>query len=193
MTRISPTFLLLALCVSVSFADDDPYLWLEEVQNEDALSWAREQNEHTFDELRDSDVYRQLYTEAFQIMTSDARIPDGKIIGDHYYNFWQDDVHVSGIWRRSPLEEFLASAPVWETVLDIDVLKEAEDENWVYQTNTCVGGDSDRCLIELSKGGKDESSYREFSLSWATRSVSSCNSSSDASAAAVLEGVRPTL
>jgi prolyl oligopeptidase len=164
MTRITPTFLLLALCASVSFADDDPYLWLEEVQNEDALAWAREQNEHTFDELRDSDVYRQLYAEAFQIMTSNARIPDGKIIGDHYYNFWQDEIHVSGIWRRSPLDKFLASAPEWETVLDVDALREIEDENWVYQTNTCVGGDSDRCLIELSRGGKDESTYREFSL-----------------------------
>ena len=164
MTRLSTAFLLLTLFVSVSFAEDDPYLWLEEVQNEDALSWAREHNNRTFDELRDSDVYRQLYAEAFQIMTSDARIPDGKIIGDHYYNFWQDEIHVSGIWRRSPLDKLLATAPEWETVLDIDALKDIEDENWVYQTNTCVGGDSDRCLIELSKGGKDESFYREFSL-----------------------------
>ena len=64
MTRFSLVTLLLALYVSVSFAEDDPYLWLEEVQNEDALAWAREQNDHTFDELRDSDVYRQLYAEA---------------------------------------------------------------------------------------------------------------------------------
>jgi prolyl oligopeptidase len=164
MARLSSTLLMLALCVSSSFAEDDPYLWLEDVQNEDALSWAREQNNRTFDALRDSDIYRQLYAEAFQIMTSDARIPVGKIIGDHYYNFWQDEVHVSGIWRRSPLDKFLASAPEWETVLDIDALKAVEHENWVYKANNCVGGDSDRCLIELSKGGKDESLYREFSL-----------------------------
>ncbi len=164
MIRQSTAFLMLALCVSVAFAEDDPYLWLEDVHNEKALAWAREQNNRTFTELRDSAVYRQLYEEAFQIMTSDARIPDGKIIGDHYYNFWQDDVHIGGIWRRSPLDKFLAAQPEWQIVLNIDALTEDEGENWVYKTHTCVSGDSDRCLIELSLGGKDESFFREFSL-----------------------------
>jgi len=155
---------LLAFCVSAAFAEVDPYLWLEEIHGEDALAWAGEQNERTFDELRDNHLYRQLYDEAYTILTSDARIPDGSVIGDHYYNFWQDEVHVSGILRRSPLDRFLAGSPEWETVLDIDALKEAERESWVYQGYDCVGGDSDRCLIEMSRGGKDESVYREFSL-----------------------------
>jgi prolyl oligopeptidase len=166
MTRSSALFSLplLALCVSTAFAEDDPYLWLEEIQGEDALAWAREQNDRTFDELRDNDLYRQLYDEAFAILMSDARIPDGSIIGDSYYNFWQDEEHVRGIWRRSPLDEFLAGSPEWETVLDVDALEDVEHENWVYQGYDCVGGDSDRCLIEMSRGGKDESVYREFSL-----------------------------
>ena len=164
MTRLCSLILILFSCVPTSSRADDPHLWLEEIQGEDALAWAREQNERTFDELRDNDVYRQLYEEAHGILTSDARIPDGRINGDHYYNFWQDEVHVSGIWRRSSLDTFLSGSPEWETLLDVDALKEAEHENWVYQSHDCVGNGSDRCLIEMSRGGKDESVYREFSL-----------------------------
>jgi prolyl oligopeptidase len=165
MTRFASLVLpVLALCVSTALAEDDPYLWLEEVQGEDALAWAREQNDRTFDELRDNGVYRQLYDEAYAILTSKARIPGGRIIGDHYYNFWQDELHVRGIWRRSTLDEFLAGLPEWETVLDFDALDEVEQQNWIYGHYECVGGDSDRCLVEMSRGGTDESVYREFSL-----------------------------
>ena len=156
--------LVAAFACNAAIATDDPYLWLEEVQNEKALDWVRGQNAKTFKELRENELYKRLYDEAFAILTSDARIPDGSIIGNNFYNFWQDEVHVRGIWRRSPLEDFIAGSPEWETVLDIDALEESEHENWVYKGFDCVGGDSDRCLIQLSRGGKDESMYREFSI-----------------------------
>jgi len=161
---ISRIAIIAAVTSSAAFADDDPYLWLEDVQDEKALDWVRGQNEQTFDELRDNDLYKKLYDEAFAILTSDARIPKGSIVGDHFYNFWQDDVHIRGIWRRTSLDEYIAGSPQWETVLDFDALEETEHENWVYHGYDCLGGDSDRCLMELSHGGKDESVRREFSL-----------------------------
>ncbi len=165
MIRHISCFTLVAVLVSgAAIADTDPYLWLEDVQDEKALDWVRGQNAKTFGELRENDLYRKLYDEAFEILTSDARIPEGSIVGDHFYNFWQDDVHIRGIWRRSPLDDFIAGSPQWETVLDFDALEEAEHENWVYHGFDCLGGDSDRCLMELSHGGKDESVRREFSL-----------------------------
>ena len=45
--------LLPALCLSTAFAEEDPYLWLEEVQDEKALDWVREKNASTFEELRE--------------------------------------------------------------------------------------------------------------------------------------------
>ncbi|MDX1509473.1 MAG: prolyl oligopeptidase family serine peptidase, partial [Woeseiaceae bacterium] len=144
--------------------EDDPYLWLEEIQDEKALDWVRQKNAETFDELRDNELYEQLYDEALSILTSEARIPDGGVIGDYFYNFWQDDIHVRGIWRRSPVDAFIAGEPEWETVLDMDALDEREQQNWIWGHADCRGGDNDRCLIELSRGGKDESVYREFSL-----------------------------
>ena len=158
------TLLFLIFGCSVALADDDPYLWLEEVQNEEALDWVRGQNASTFEELRENDVYKKLYAEAYAIMTSDARITEGSIEGDYFFNFWQDDIHVRGILRRTSLDDFIAGSPEWETVLDVDALEEAEHRNWVYKGYDCLGGDSDRCLIQVSLGGKDESIYREFSL-----------------------------
>ena len=155
---------LAAVCTTSALADDDPYLWLEEVQDEKALDWVRDKNAATFAELRDTDVFQRLYDESLAILTSDARIPDGGVIADHFYNFWQDDIHVRGIWRRSPVDAFIAGAPEWETVLDMDTLEEREHENWIWQGADCRGGESDRCMIEVSRGGKDESVFREFSL-----------------------------
>ena len=161
---IAYSLFLSVLAWGAAVADDDPYLWLEEVQNEKALDWVRGQNASTFEELRENDVYEKLYEEAYAIMTSDARITEGSIEGDQFFNFWQDEIHVRGILRRTSLDYFIAGSPQWETVLDIDALEEAEQRNWVYKGYDCLGGESDRCLIRLSLGGKDESIYREFSL-----------------------------
>lgn len=153
-------------CVSVAAgaADDDPYLWLEDVHDERALDWVRERNAETFEALRDTPVFDELYAEAYAIMTSDARLPNGEFVADDFHDFWQDETNVRGVWRRTPISALVAGEPAWETLLDIDALSREEDENWVFKSTDCVGGDSDRCVVELSRGGKDESVYREFSL-----------------------------
>ena len=165
MTRfISCLIIAFGLCSQPALADEDPYLWLEDVQSEKALVWAKENNAKTFAELRDNSVYQSLYAEAYDILTSDARIPDGTMFGDHYYNFWQDEVNQRGLLRRTTIKAMAAGAPAWEDVLDVDALEAEEHQNWIFQSLKCVGDASDRCLIQLSRGGKDESVYREFSL-----------------------------
>lgn len=165
MSRPALCILLLSFPLLLSAEDaDDPYLWLEDVEGERALDWVREQNASTFEELTEHSLYEALYDEAYAILTSDTRIPKGEFVGERFHNFWQDESHVRGIWRSTDLESLIAGKPQWETVLSVDVLAELEGENWVYQGIDCIGADSDRCLVELSRGGKDESVFREFSL-----------------------------
>ena len=57
-----------------------------------------------------------------------------------------------------------AAKPEWETVLDIDALAKAEDENWVYKGTAWLAPDYERCLIKLSRGGTDASVHREFDM-----------------------------
>ena len=85
-----------------------------------------------------------------------------------YYNFWQDDVHVKGIWRRCTLAEYRKEAPAWEVVLDLDALGKAEGITWVWAGSTVLdegaGVAVDRVLLKLSNGGSDASHVREFDL-----------------------------
>ena len=63
---------------------------------------------------------------ALAILQAKDRIPVGSFIGGKVYNFWQDEDHVRGIWRRTSLESYSSGKPEWETVLDIDALSRAE-------------------------------------------------------------------
>jgi len=158
------SILVAGLSWTTAVADEDPYLWLEEIQDEKALDWVRANNKRTFKELRNNELYAELYDEAYAILTSDARIPTGSTVGDYFYNFWQDEVNVRGLLRRTRIDSFVSGQPEWEPILDMDKLESDEHQNWVYQDIDCVGGSSDRCLVDVSRGGKDESAYREFSL-----------------------------
>lgn len=147
---------------------EDPYLWLEEVEGDRALSWVREQNERSLAQLEGDPRYSQLYADAVALANSRDRLPLGGIHDGYYYNFWQDETHVRGIYRRAPIADFARNGdPQWQTVLDIDALAAAENANWVFKGADCLEGTT-RCLISLSDGGKDATTYREYDL--ATRS-----------------------
>lgn len=168
--RILLTLLVAATLPAVTAGNEDapkradPYLWLEEIESERSLEWVHEQNAETFEDLRDHPLYGRLYDEAISILTSEDRLPDGDIIGNDFHNFWQDKEHVRGVWRKTSLDDLIAGAPDWQILLDVDELAETEGTNWIYKDVECVGGQSDRCLVELSIGGTDESVYREYSL-----------------------------
>jgi prolyl oligopeptidase len=142
---------------------DDPYLWLEEIEGERAIAWVREQNERSLGVLEGDERFAQLHADALAIANSSDRLPLGSIREGYLYNFWQDETHVRGIWRRSPLADYARGQPRWETLLDIDALATAENANWVFKGADCLEG-STRCLISLSDGGRDASTWREYDI-----------------------------
>ncbi len=143
---------------------EDPYLWLEEVQGEQALDWVRARNTTSQGELQADPGYAPLQERIRSILDSNDRIPYVQKIGEDYYNFWKDADHKRGIWRRVSWTEYQKKAPAWETVLDIDALGAEENESWVWDGADCLPPSSTRCLISLSRGGADASVVREFDL-----------------------------
>lgn len=142
----------------------DPYLWLEDVEGERALTWVREQNARSLPQLENDPRFSQLLADATALANSSDRLPLGGIFDGYYYNFWQDAAHVRGIYRRARLSAFARDGnPEWETVLDIDAIATAENANWVFKGIDCLEGTT-RCLIGLSDGGKDATTYREYDL-----------------------------
>ncbi|PZO51103.1 MAG: S9 family peptidase [Alphaproteobacteria bacterium] len=161
---------ILASCATTQSSQpmtEDPYLWLEEIEGERALTWVREQNARSLGVLESDPRFAGLYADALAIANNRDRLPLGGIQEGYYYNFWQDETHVRGIWRRSPLADYARGAPVWETLLDVDALATAENANWVFQGSDCLEGTT-RCLIQLSDGGRDANTVREYDI--ATRS-----------------------
>lgn len=145
--------------------NNDPRVWLEEVEGERALEWVEGQNDRTFDRLQGHERYQSLYDQALAIYQSNDRIPYGSYSGGYIWNFWQDAEQTHGLWRRTTLESYLTDDPEWDVVLDLDALSEAEDRNWVWRGSNCLAPDYDRCILTLSDGGSDAAIRREFSIS----------------------------
>lgn len=141
---------------------EDPRLWLEEVEGERALDTVRAWNATTLEELQSDARYAALEADALAIVNAQDKLPYGGYRAGRVMNFWQDETHVRGMIRRTSLESYLSGATEWETVLDVDALAAEEGENWVYKGSTCLPPDYDRCMLHLSRGGKDATVSREW-------------------------------
>ncbi|HOX24123.1 MAG TPA: prolyl oligopeptidase family serine peptidase [Candidatus Krumholzibacteria bacterium] len=142
--------------------DEDPYLWLEEVEGEKALEWVKARSAKDTAEIEAAPEFAAIHAELLEIFNSRERIPNPAIRGAWLYNFWQDAEHVRGVWRRTFLDQYLVESPAWEIVLDVDALAAAEGENWVWEGASFLPPDYRRCLVTLSRGGSDASVVREF-------------------------------
>lgn len=145
-------------------AEEDPYLWLEDVSGDRALAWVREQNAASTAALESASGFDSLRRRLLSIYESDERIPNVSKHGKYYYNFWRDQRHVRGVWRRTTLEEYRKAEPAWETMIDLDRLAASEKENWVWKGADILRPSHDRALIFLSRGGADAAVMREFDL-----------------------------
>jgi prolyl oligopeptidase len=150
--------------MSTTNAAEDPFLWLEDVTGEKALSWVRQQNAIGTNQLTALPEFGAIQKSLLTILNSKERIPYVAKHGKFYYNFWRDDRNTRGVWRRTTLDEYKKPSPTWETVLDLDKLASDEKENWTWQGYNVLKPDYDRCLIELSRGGTDAAVVREFDL-----------------------------
>src|SRR6185503_4922250 len=143
-------------------AEDDPLLWLEDVDGTRALDWVRAENAITGRALAEGAEFAALRTRLLAILDAKERIPWISKRGRHVYNFWQDERNVKGVWRRTTLADYRRAAPDWELVLDLDQLAAEEKENWVWAGSTWLKPTYDRALLSLSRGGADAAVVREF-------------------------------
>ena len=141
---------------------DDAFAWLEDVQGEKPLAWAREHNAKSTAVLEARPEYQPIFKRTLEILDSKEKIPTPELLGETVYNFWKDDAHERGIWRRTSLASYRVAAPQWETVLDVDALAKAEGKSWVFHGAECLAPAYVRCMVSLSQGGSDAAVRREF-------------------------------
>jgi prolyl oligopeptidase len=143
--------------------DDDPYIWLEEIDGPAPLAWIEEQNARTL--ARFAGTQFEADRDALAaIFDRPDNIPYVTRRAGLLYNFWKDAGHPRGLWRRTTLEEFRKDAPDWEVLLDLDALAAAEGEDWVWKMSATLPPLHERAILFLSRGGSDANVLREFDL-----------------------------
>ena len=143
--------------------DDDPYLWLEEIDDDRALAWVEAQNAATLAQFGDArfaadrDILAAIFDRPDNIPYIGRR-------GPLVFNFWKDAAHPRGLWRASSLDSFRSEEPQWDVLLDLDVLAATEGEDWIWNGAETLPGTHDRAIVRLSRGGADAVVLREFDL-----------------------------
>eukprot|EP00986_Skeletonema_menzelii_P008670 scaffold3756_cov142-Skeletonema_menzelii.AAC.4 len=161
--------------------EEDPYIWLEEVESPESIEFAKSANAKCLAELgnpSETDTYKRVLT----ALQSDDRIPHVRMLGYDedtgdmlLYNFWRDANSPKGIWRKTTMQQYQSDDTEWTTVLDLDKLAEEEDISWVWKGYTALPRSLDsqsggpmgrvtRVLLNLSRGGADATYLREFDL-----------------------------
>ena len=148
---------------TVETPDDDPYLWLEEIDGERALAWVEAQNAATVAGFGDSRFAADRDTLA-AIFDRPDNIPLNGRRGTRVFNFWKDATHPRGLWRTTTLHSYRSEQPEWAILLDLDALAAREGEDWTWSGASTIPGTHDRAMLMLSRGGADAVVLREFDL-----------------------------
>jgi prolyl oligopeptidase len=143
--------------------DDDPHLWLEDIEGERALEFVERQSRLTLEKFggarfaADRDLLAAIYDRPDNIPYVTRR-------GGLLYNVWKDAGNPRGLWRRTTLEEFRKPNPQWDILLDIDKLAAEENQDWLLGWTHAPSGAGSRAIVGLSRGGSDATTIREFDL-----------------------------
>jgi prolyl oligopeptidase len=141
---------------------EDPFLWLEKIEDPKSLDWAKTQNAKSKAVLEAVPGFKEAQARVLAILDAKDKVPFVGKMGKYLYNFWQDDQNQRGLWRRTSYAEYTKEKPTWETVIDVDALNKAENASWVWKGDNCLYPKYERCLVSLSRGGGDSVVVREF-------------------------------
>ncbi len=143
--------------------DQDPHLWLEDIEGPEATAWADAQTAKTLARLADAS-FEADRDNLRALLDRPDNLPIPTRRGGLIYNFWRDAQHPKGVWRRTTLASYETSTPDWDILLDLDALATAEDQDWVWHGASTFPPAHTRALLRLSRGGSDAVVLREFDL-----------------------------
>jgi len=149
---------------SSSLSTADKYVWLEDVSSERSMNWVRAEDARTVKVLESDPRYAAYQADALKIAEDPRRLPEPDLRGDEVLNFWQDATHVRGILRKTSVEDYRNAEPKWQTVIDYDALAAKDNVKWVREGMECLYPAEGLCMVQLSAGGEDADTQREFDL-----------------------------
>ncbi len=154
--------LYLSASAMADAVNSDPFLWLEEVDGKEPLSWVEKRNSETFARLGADPLYEEIYADTLNALNSKDKLPEIEIIGRHVYHLKKNADHPRGIYLRTSIENFKQGKNDWQTVVDIDAISARDEVKWVFHGLDCLAPSYEQCLMRLSPGGGDADELREF-------------------------------
>jgi len=149
---------------TTSSSTTDKYVWLEDVSGDRSMDWVKAENARTVKVLESDPRYAAYQADALKIAEDPRRLPQPDLRGDEVLNFWQDASHVRGILRKTSVEDYRNAEPKWQTVIDYDALGAKDNVKWVREGMECLYPAEGLCMVQLSAGGEDADTQREFDL-----------------------------
>jgi prolyl oligopeptidase len=95
---------------TVEHPDDDPYLWLEEIDSPRVLEWVEAQNAATLRRFDSATVAADRQT-LKAIFDRPDNIPLPNRRGGRLFNPWRDAANPRGLWRTTTLKSYLSANP----------------------------------------------------------------------------------
>src|SRR5205814_5886080 len=111
---------------------EDPYLWLEQIEDGKSLDWAKARDAESKSALEAVPGFEDNRQRVLAIMNAKDKVPSVYKQGTYLYNFWTDATNPRGLWRRTTLAQYARDKPAWEVIIDVDALNKAEKASWVW-------------------------------------------------------------
>lgn len=149
---------------STAAKETDKYIWLEDVASSRSMDWVNAENARTVKVFEADSHWQPFVDEAVKLAGNPDRLPVPSLQGEEIYNSWRDKDHARGLLRKTTVADYLTPAPHWQTVIDFDALGKAEGVGWVPKGRSCLYPGDQYCVINISAGGEDAVTSREFDL-----------------------------
>ena len=144
---------------TIAAPDDDPYLWLEEIEGERALDFVEQQNRRTLEKFGGA-PFAPIATR-WRRSTTGRQHPLCQAARQILYNVWKDANNPRGLWRRTTLDRISHAKSAMGDASRCGPARRGRRQG------LAVGLDSDaasnpRAISSLSRGGSDAVTLREF-------------------------------
>ncbi len=142
----------------------DKYTWLEDVSGNRSMNWVKAENARTAAVLEKDPHFAPDFAAALKVAEDPNRLPLPELRGGMIYNNWRDAKNPRGLLRRTTVDDYQTANPHWQNVLHFDALGATEKVGWVNHGLDCLYPGDRLCFVNLSAGGEDATTLREFDL-----------------------------
>jgi prolyl oligopeptidase len=143
----------------------DLHSWLETIQSPRVNRWVRNHNKRTTRTLTQTKSYAKIKRELYCASLRESKISFADYDRhNEFHDFFSDEAHPRGQWRKTSLKEYLKPNPKWDIVLDVDKLAKAEGKDWILDQFVDSEKNKNSVLVFLSNGGSDATEVREYNI-----------------------------